>query len=119
MVAVTPLSPAGKIRDRLKLLDCGQPAFVKIDGKIGQTRLYEGLAGIKPLDDTTAERLLALVNEMVALQEAVGLPLNWAANTEKIRAAVAMRRVQRLMNEQGDHSLDQVADQAAKRLQQQ
>jgi|SRR5262249_19961136 len=106
-------SPEGRIKNGLRELNCAESNFAKIAAIVGKTRLMEGLAGENDFDNSTAEQLLSVLNEMKELQAEIDAPLDWS-KVDRIQTALVVRRVARVAAEMNDHGFDSLALQATK-----
>ena len=94
-MSVATLSPEATIRKRLETLHCAENSFlVLVDGIVGRTRFFEAMSGRpgKHFDEHDAKRLLETIDELEALQNEVGVPVNWKF-ADKIAVALTMRRI--------------------------
>src|ERR1700730_13642777 len=80
-----------RIDDALREFGCGLVHFTAIAGVIGRTRLTEALKGGRPLDQTDADRLLTIRDEMAELRRTSLTAPDWT-DAEKIRRALESTR---------------------------
>lgn len=111
-------SPESRIEAGLRNLSCSGRAFVEIaraqNIRIAHGPFSEGLR--KGFEQTTANKLLDTLDRMLELQRAVGIvPINWGA-TQEIVTALTIQCAAKCAAEFGDHSLDQFAELAIKRI---
>ncbi len=100
-MSVASLSYEAIIRKRLEQLHCAENSFlVFVDGIVGKTRFSEAVTGKsgKHLSEHDAKRLLEIIDEMEALQNEVGVPINWKF-ADKIAVALTMRRIVKIESE--------------------
>ena len=100
-MSVATLSPEAIIRKRLEQLHCAENSFLPlVDGVVGRTRFFEAMTGkpSKHFDENDAKRLLEIIDEMEALQNEVGVPINWKF-ADKIAVALTMRRIVKIEKE--------------------
>jgi hypothetical protein len=114
-MGLAAFSPEMRIRNGLRELNCAESNFAKIAGIVGKTRLIEGLAGENDFDNPTAEKLLAVLNEMKGLQTEIDAPIDWS-QVNKIETALLVRRVRKIARELGDSSFDQSAEMVTRRV---
>lgn len=99
---VPTYSNEARIYEKLDELGCAVTSFCTIAG-IGRTRLVEALTGKpgKHLDQTTADTIFALLNEMGELKRASLVPPDWTDAAKLRHALEAGREARKLLNEEG------------------
>lgn len=100
-MSVATLSPEATIRKRLDRLHCAENSFLPlVDGVVGRTRYFQAMSGQpgKHFSEQDAKRLLEIIDEMEALQNEVGVPVNWKF-ADKIAVALTMRRIVKIESE--------------------
>jgi hypothetical protein len=113
------LSPETKIDNALRELDCSGRPFVDIARSSGVAVSHgtysEVMNGKKDFPQETADKLLDILGQMLRLQRAISddVPIDWS-RTERVATALALRRHQQALLEDGDHSLDEFAEKATK-----
>lgn len=110
-MAVTTFSFAGRIRGRLKPLDCAETVFAVSNGIVGRTRFFEAMRGLpgKEFSESDAQKLFDVLDQMEILQREVGVPIAWERlDAERIKEVLLIRSFARMAREQGDHRLDEV-----------
>jgi hypothetical protein len=115
-MAVATLSAENKLREQLKQLHCADNSFALINQVVGRTRFFEAMSGKpgKHFNDTDAAHLLETIQEMRELAEAVDpLVIAWE-HTDKVRVALALRRIKKIAAEMGHTELVGPAWAAAK-----
>jgi hypothetical protein len=121
-------SNEARIQRGLDLVGCPPTNFCRLMG-IGKTRFLETLGGTsRGFDDEEAQKFLSFLERLHDLQAAVNeatrdpgtgltarIPLDFS-RVEQIATALACRLAQKICLEDGDHSLDQVAQDAMNAL---
>lgn len=118
-MAVATLSSESKIREQLNLLHCAENSFALINGIVGRTRFFDAMQGKpgKHFSESEASQLFEVLEEMRELAAAVGpLVIAWE-HTEKVRLALALRRIKKIAAELGHTELVGPAWAAAKMAQ--
>jgi hypothetical protein len=93
------------IDTKLENLTCPVSLFVPITGGlIGRTRLTQALQGEKPLDQSTVDKLVTLLDEMAELKDASLISPDWS-DAENIREQLAQRRA---FKQAAEYDTDQV-----------
>jgi hypothetical protein len=113
-------SPETRIANGLRVLNCAADSFVKIATeagvKVARGTFSEIMAdkNNRDFENSLAERLLGVMEEMRTLQEDAGvLPVDWC-RTDRIGRALTIRRLQSSANSLGDHTFDALAQDATK-----
>jgi hypothetical protein len=77
-MALAILAAEVRIQDRLSELGTTAQFLSALDGRISNSRLSQALRGLKDLENSDAERLLALTKRMVELRECFSpVPIAW------------------------------------------
>jgi hypothetical protein len=121
--ALATHSNEGKIQRGLEHLGCAARNFVLIANTLGLTRFMEGMNGVpgRHFSDDDAQRMLEVVGEMYELQidlDAVNgthIPIDFS-KVDAITTALTIRRVARIAAEENDHTLDEQALRATKKV---
>jgi len=92
------LSPEGQISTGLHSIDCSQRQFAEIaacmDIPVSGALLSLCLSGKRAFTPWTAEKLLSLLSELLALRDYFkGIPINWSG-FERVCTLVVTRRVE-------------------------
>ena len=116
---ITGNSNEGKIARGLSHLGCAAMNFCKFANVVSLSRFQQAMNDIpgKHFNDDDAARLLEVLGELYELQvdaDAITgshLPLNFA-RVDDVMTALVIRRVARIAGEEGNHTLDKMAERA-------
>lgn len=99
-MALAAYSSENKIQQAIQTLNCSVSSFAALAGLpgLGRTRITDALAGRNDFSTTEAEKLLAVVSNMEALQQHVKVPVAWE-RTAAIREHLDTIRVKRLLEQ--------------------